>query len=116
MGSVTLSTGTLVIRADASARIGAGHMMRCFALAQAWQLEGGHIVFLSHCESDALRQRITEAGMEFIPVAHPHPEPQDLRNTLEILRMHSAGAEENQQSEIGNPTSSCWRRPTMSRA
>ena len=96
--------GTLVLRADASARIGIGHIMRCFALAQAWQLEGGQVVFLSHCEIDALRQRITGAGMEFIPIAYPYPDPRNLQNTLDILRTRSAEARENQQSKIENPT------------
>ncbi|MGB8951789.1 MAG: UDP-2,4-diacetamido-2,4,6-trideoxy-beta-L-altropyranose hydrolase [Candidatus Aminicenantales bacterium] len=89
--------GTLVIRTDASANIGAGHIMRCFALAQAWQLEGSPVVFLSHCESDVLRQRIADTGMEFIPIAYPHPDPRDLVTTLETLRTRSAGI-------IGNPT------------
>jgi len=31
----------LYIRADADGKIGTGHIMRCIALAQAWQDQGG---------------------------------------------------------------------------
>ncbi|MCX6983429.1 MAG: UDP-2,4-diacetamido-2,4,6-trideoxy-beta-L-altropyranose hydrolase [Lentisphaerae bacterium] len=104
MGSITLRTRTLVIRADASSSIGTGHIMRCFALAQSWQSEDGRVVFMSHCEDPTLRQRITNAGMEFISIANPHPDPRDLQTTLEFLRTCPAGVRENQQSKIGNPT------------
>ena len=36
-----LMAGTLIIRADATPAIGHGHLMRCLALAQAWQDAGG---------------------------------------------------------------------------
>jgi len=88
--------GLILFRADSSSQIGVGHVMRCFALAQAWQLEGGHVVFLSHCESDALRQRITDAGMELISIVSSHPDPRDLQTMLDILRTRSAAASKDQ--------------------
>ena len=44
-----MTLGTLLIRADAGTVIGSGHVMRCLALAQAWQDAGGDVV-LAACE------------------------------------------------------------------
>jgi len=75
----------LIIRADASTRIGTGHIMRCIALAQAWQDRGGVVTFLSHCDSGALRQRIIEEGFDIFPIEKPYPDPDDLSSTLKVL-------------------------------
>ena len=75
----------LIIRADADAHMGTGHIMRCIAFAQAWQDQGGDVTFLSYCDSEALRQRIIDEGFDLIPIEKPHPDPYDLSYTLDVL-------------------------------
>ena len=59
--------------------------MRCLALAQAWQDNGGKVVFISHCESEALGQRLTAEGFDFISLGKSHPDPFDLNFTLGMV-------------------------------
>lgn len=80
---------TLFIRADATTDIGTGHIMRCIALGQAWQ-DRGKVVFISHCESVALKKRFTDEGFDFILLDKPHPDPFDLEYTLNTLHKLSA--------------------------
>lgn len=61
--------GPLVIRADATPRMGSGHLMRCLALAQAWRDQGGHMAFVSACENSAIREQIMNQGFQFIAVS-----------------------------------------------
>ncbi|MFA5181795.1 MAG: UDP-2,4-diacetamido-2,4,6-trideoxy-beta-L-altropyranose hydrolase [Syntrophales bacterium] len=77
----------LSIRADADSQIGTGHIMRCIALAQGWQDQGGKVTFLSHCESGALRERISKEGFKFVKVETPHPNPDDLVQTIAYLKL-----------------------------
>ena len=77
--------GTLVIRADASGGVGAGHVMRCLALVQAWQAHGGRTVWIGHCPIEALRRRIRAAEAAFEPLERPHPDPADLAATRASL-------------------------------
>ena len=76
----------LIVRADSSVDIGTGHIMRCIALAQAWQDQGGDVTFLSYCDSKVLRQHIIDEGFDFVPIKNPHPNPCDLRQILTTLK------------------------------
>ena len=79
----------LFIRSDATTQIGTGHVMRCLALAQAWQEKGGQVVFLSHCESQSLQNRIIDEGFDLIPIKNPHPNPSDLEKTVQAFKHHA---------------------------
>jgi UDP-2,4-diacetamido-2,4,6-trideoxy-beta-L-altropyranose hydrolase len=76
----------LFIRADATTAIGVGHIMRCIALAQAWQQASGEVTFLSYCESEVLRQQILREGFGLISIDRPHPAPEDLKQAISLLQ------------------------------
>jgi len=80
----------LYIRADSDSKIGTGHIMRCIALAQAWQVQGGQVTFISHCESEALKERIQIEKFRLISLDHVCPDSSDLMNALSILKSDSA--------------------------
>ena len=76
---------TLLIRADASPVIGVGHVMRCIALAQAWQDRGGETIFVTACESDELCSRLTDEGFQVVKLDKVHPNPDDSSVMAQVL-------------------------------
>lgn len=75
----------LLVRCDAGTIMGAGHLMRCLALAQECLRHGGRPLFVTHCESDLLRERIRAEGMDCVPLRASHPDPSDLETTAGLL-------------------------------
>jgi len=67
---------TLLVRVDASQIIGTGHIMRCIAFGQGWRDNGGHVCFLTYCESDSLCNLLEEEEYQVVllPKAYPDDE------------------------------------------
>jgi len=79
-------TGSLLLRADASETIGTGHVMRCLALAQAWQDTGGRVVFLMATEAPAVEARLQSEGMEVIHLPVQPGSRDDAIQTADLAR------------------------------
>lgn len=72
----------LIIRADADAARGAGHVMRSLALAYAWQARGGFVGFVSTQPNAPVRRRIQAAGAAAIELDRFHPDFGDIKTTV----------------------------------
>jgi len=84
------SPGSVVVRADADAEIGIGHLMRASALAEELHARGSSVDVLSRPLNDRLGQRLSARGLGVHELTEPAGGEADLRRTTGLA--HRVGA------------------------
>lgn len=65
--------------------------MRSISLAQSWRANtDGAIVFVTNCESEALRAKLKKEKFEIVEVANSHPHAADWTTTRQVLEKRQA--------------------------
>src|SRR5215467_9866391 len=66
--------------------MGTGHVMRCLALAQAWQDATGQVVFAMAEGTDAVRMRLAGESCDVVPIVSSPSSSSDMEQTVAIAQ------------------------------
>lgn len=80
----------MLVRSDGGAQMGIGHVMRCLALAQAWQDGGGKVFWAMAAPPAGLADRVRREGIELTALAVPPGSPDDAGQTIDLARQCGA--------------------------
>jgi UDP-2,4-diacetamido-2,4,6-trideoxy-beta-L-altropyranose hydrolase len=78
----------LILRCDASLSIGTGHVMRCLALAQAWQDAGGRDLFVMAQSTPAVEERLRCEGFGLVRIDGVPGSDSDCEQLIALARTH----------------------------
>lgn len=82
-------SSALLIRADSCAGFGSGHILRMIALGQAWQSNGGKVVFVTNTTSESLLLRLRCEGFDVYKIYDVHPKIEDIETLLRLIQKYS---------------------------
>src|SRR5262249_19810456 len=77
---------SLLVRADASTQIGAGHVMRCLALGKAWQGAGGDVTFASAEIMPAVKRRLQQETINVVAIEGESGSELDGQHTADLAK------------------------------
>ncbi len=80
----------LLIRTDANLYIGTGHLMRCMAIAQAWQNNDGQVIFAIATPATPIETRLASEGMDVVRLSVEPGSAEDARQTASLAQKMGA--------------------------
>ncbi len=85
-----MKRGILLVRADATVTSGTGHVMRCLALAQAWQRAGGDVLFAMTQFTPAIGERLRSEQLKIVAIEAVPGSTEDIQQTIAAALFHNA--------------------------